>query len=290
MTADRNPWPKLASLDFRALSDCAAKLGESPVWDEDSQMVWWVDIDGCAVLRSDPSGQTHRWPTPEIPGFVVLDRAGLPFVGMESGIFAFCPDTARFDLLVPLPRSGMRFNDACVDGLGRLWAGTIDVTIRQDNGVLYRVTSDGGLHAVAAGFRIINGLAWDEGAARLYVSDSHETVRRIWSLSRDGGARVDFARFGCGDGRPDGAAVDAQGRYWIAGVDGGQLHCFDRDGRRHASQAVPVPKPTKPVFGGPGLSQMFLTSKGGADPAGRLLVCDLPPGVRGQGASRWARV
>ena len=41
-------------------------------------------------------------------------------------------------------------------------------------------------------------------------------------------------------GRPDGAAVDADGCYWICGNDAGQIHRFTPDGRLDRSLSVPV--------------------------------------------------
>ena len=61
-------------------------------------------------------------------------------------------------------------------------------------------------------------------------------------------------------GRPDGAAVDADGCYWICGNDAGLVHRFTPDGRLDRSLAVPVKKPAMCAFGGPQLDTLFVTS------------------------------
>ncbi|WP_170317825.1 SMP-30/gluconolactonase/LRE family protein [Paroceanicella profunda] len=251
---------------FAALTDTRADLGESPVWCPEQDVIWWVDIAGRRLLCTPRAGgATRAWPTPEEPGFVVLTGPGAPAVGMESGVFAFAPASGAFTRIVALDAPGTRFNDATVDAMGRLWAASMDITLRQPLGALYRVRG-AGAERLFGGLSTANGLAADLGRGRLYLSDSHPTVRRVWTLPLTGatpGPRQDFARFEGTDGRPDGAALDAAGNYWIAGVDGGALHVFAPDGGRIARHATPSATPTKPAFCGPRGTTLCLTSKGG---------------------------
>ena len=61
-------------------------------------------------------------------------------------------------------------------------------------------------------------------------------------------------------GRPDGAAADALGRYWSAGVSASRLNIWDRDGALLGSVPIPgCPKPTMPYFGGPDMRSVFVT-------------------------------
>ena len=78
------------------------------------------------------------------------------------------------------------------------------------------------------------------------------------------------------EGRPDGANVDAEGNYWIAGVGGGLLHVFAPDGKHIAQHETLCLAPTKPAFGGPDLDIIFLTSKLG-DAAGGVLAMSHGP-------------
>jgi sugar lactone lactonase YvrE len=86
-------------------------------------------------------------------------------------------------------------------------------------------------------------------------------------------------------GRPDGAAVDADGCYWICGNDAGLVHRFTPDGRLDRSLAVPVKKPAMCAFGGAGLDTLFVTSiRPGGDVSDQPLaggLFALRPGVRG---------
>lgn len=282
---------------FRVASDARAALGESPVWRAEDRTVWWVDIEGRRLLRTGEDGATRAWDAPQAPGFVQLDEAGRPVVGMETGVFDFDEATGRFSRLAPLAASGMRFNDACVDAAGRLWAGTMDLDNARDNGVLYVIGPDGALHAAADGFRTVNGLAWDVGRGRLFVSDSHPSAQTIWTLAAPGEGvdfggveRAEFARLHDLPGRPDGAAMDAEGHYWIAGVGGGELCRYAPDGALAQRLATPVEHPTKPVFTGADLGVMHLTSKRDDGDGGRLVAWGAAAvGVTGAQAYRWRR-
>ena len=86
--------------------------------------------------------------------------------------------------------------------------------------------------------------------------------------------------------RPDGAAVDADGCYWICGNDGGLIHRFTPEGKLDRSLAVPVKKPTMCGFRGVNLDALFVTSirPGGVDLSDQPLaggVFALQPSVCG---------
>lgn len=252
---------------FERLSDERAVLGESPVWDAGGNCIWWVDIDGSKVFRTDAeSGRTTVWPAPEFTGCVAVAAEGDVMVGMESGIFRLDPGSGRFDRLVALELRGIRFNDSTIDRDGNLWAATMDVDNIRPIGTLYRIAPDLTMTEILTGFITPNGLAVDADRGRLYISDSHQTVQSVWSHPLDiatgaVGDRKVFFPMRDQDGRPDGATLDAAGNYWIAGVGGWALYKLDPAGDVLAQVKTPMPTPTKPAFGGPDNSRMFLTSK-----------------------------
>ncbi|MAS44163.1 MAG: hypothetical protein CML46_04500 [Rhodobacteraceae bacterium] len=274
------------------MTETCAELGESPVWRTEDDMIWWVDVEGLRLLRTDARGRTRAWFTPEAPGFVQLDAAGAPLVGMGTGLHRFDEATGAFARLAAMDAPGRRCNDACVDAAGRLWFGTMDVDNLRANGALYVMGADAVPHLVQDAFRTLNGLAWDAARERLFVSDSHARAQTLWTLRlRDDRPplREVFARFDALPGRPDGAAMDADGHCWIAGVGGAELLRFAPDGRIVARVPTPMAQPTKPAFIGPGLGRMVLTSRRGPGGGGRLAAWDAARamGVRGVPAPRW---
>lgn len=216
------------TVKVRQIGPAVAELGESPFWSPEENCVWWVDVTGRQVLRTDvDTGATARWPTPQQIGFIARANGTL-VAGMEQGLFLFEPHAGTFDLVAgtELP-AGMRFNDATVDAAGVLWASTMRVANDRAEGAIHVFADDWRMQRVADGFRTPNGLAFDAGRSRLYFSDSHPTVRRVWHAewheSAGLGASRVFMEFDEADGRPDGASLDAEGGYWIACLEAGTI-------------------------------------------------------------------
>lgn len=274
---------------FEALSNERAELGESPVWSAEEQCVWWVDITGRKLLRTDATtGQTQVWNTPEQIGFCALTAPGKLVVGMETGLFSFDASVGNFDNIYKLETANIRFNDATTDAAGNLWAGTMALENVGPVGTLYRITPNLEVTVIQEGLMIPNGLAVDFDSGRLYFSDSHPDIQTIWVAELDvrSGAvsnKRTFVSLRDFDGRPDGGALDAMGNYWISGVSGGVLHAFSPDATHLAKIQVPVESPTKIAFGGPDFKTIFITSKTDttSEFGGRLVTAT--PGIAGRG-------
>lgn len=238
-----------------------AIIGESPFVSLRAAGVWWVDTPGQRLFLFDTeTGQTEIWTLPEQIGFVV-ELGDQVILGMQSGLFRFDRFSASLSYIPNTgPGAGMRFNDACVDADGKLWAGTMDLEAERPTGCLYRFGRDFVMTEVACGFRRINGLAHDAANARIMVSDSHPDVRTIWTLDvADSGERRVLARMTPDQGRPDGALMDDAGRYWVASLEGGTLFS-PRTGRAEAGEIkLPVRFPTKAALGKDG--RLYITSK-----------------------------
>ncbi|MCB1461310.1 MAG: SMP-30/gluconolactonase/LRE family protein [Nitratireductor sp.] len=268
------------SVELLRQADSRAQLGESPVWDPATDDIWWVDIDSRKLLRTRlGSGSVDIWNTPEIPGFVVLTASERPAIGMQTGIFAFDPATSAFERIVGLDMQGHRFNDATVDAHGRLWTSTMALDARPGSAAIHRVADR--LVRVVGGLAIPNGLAVDLVRGRLFYSDSHPDIQRIWirpvqPVSAMAGEPTLFSTTHVLKGRPDGAALDERGHYWIAGVDGAGLYVFDRHGRLETEIQVPFPAPTKLCFTGTQARALAITSKGIGEDGGYLALADLP--------------
>ncbi len=286
-------------------------VGESPVWDRARQSLWWVDIPGKALwCWNSASGQTRQWATPEQTGCIALASGsdalahGQWIAAMESGVARLTPlDDGRVKsewiARVNHPQTGMRFNDGRCDRQGRLRAGTMvaDMSLAAPSGSLYALDAPGPLRGLEAGYITPNGMAFSPDGRTMYVSDSHPNRQAVWAFDydTDTGTPHDrrlFIDFKPLPGRPDGAAVDADGCYWICGNDAGLVHRFTPDGKLDRSLAVPVKKPAMCAFGGAGLDTLFVTSiRPGGDLTDQPLaggVFALRPGVRGLDEPRCA--
>ena len=186
---------------------------------------------------------------------------------------------------------GMRFNDGRTDRQGRFWSGTMwmDMAAALPIGRLYRYDGGGLSAPLVSGLVTQNGLAWSPDGRTMYLSDSHPTRRRVWAFDYDVDAGVPYNRrlfvdMAAYTGRPDGATMDADGCYWVAGNDGASLLRFAPSGKLDRELALPVAKPSMPCFGGPDLDTLLVTSivqAGSEDDALAGAVLLVRPGVRG---------
>ena len=71
-------------------------------------------------------------------------------------------------------------------------------------------------------------------------------------------------------GRPDGAAVDAEGCYWVAMFEGARLLRLSPSGEILREVRLPVQCPTMPCFGGADLRTLYVTTATENRPAEEL--------------------
>ena len=273
-------------------------VGESPFWHAVEQAWYWVDIPARRIWRLDHATRALRhWTAAEMVACIAPRAGGGLVAGMETGIFALylqndgAVQAQRLAAPVELV-AGMRFNDGRCDRQGRFWAGTMwtDMTAARPVGALYRYAQGAGLSAAIVPELITqNGLAWSPDGRTMYLSDSHPARRIVWAYDYDPATGVPSNRrifadmAGC-TGRPDGAAMDSDGGYWVAGNDGGVVVRFTPEGVLDREVAVPFAKPTMPCFGGPELDTMLVTSirlPGRDDDPWNGAVALVRPGVQG---------
>ncbi|MDE2413458.1 MAG: SMP-30/gluconolactonase/LRE family protein [Comamonadaceae bacterium] len=258
---------KKLEVPIRCAVDCANIVGESPVWSAHEQALYWVDILAPAIHRWHPASNAQQvWRMPAAVGSIGLREAGGLVVALRTGFHLFDPVGETLTLLVhPEPdRPTNRLNDGKAAPDGSFWAGTMDDRPEKEPvGSLYRLGADHRVATMASGFKVSNGLAWSPDGKTLYHSDSRGG--RVWRYAHDtaGGAigpRMDFITYRPEWGRPDGAAVDAEGCYWSCGVSAGRINRFSPAGELIAWIELPVTHPTMPCFGGMDLKMLYVTS------------------------------
>jgi L-arabinonolactonase len=265
----------MATATSRPVGTFRAELGESPVWCAQTGCVWWLDIARSLIVRTDPStGRSESFHLPARPGCIAPAHEGL-IVTLNTGIWLFRLDTP-LEKIAPNPCSGSRMNDGAVDTAGRLWLSTL--AQQGGDGRVHCLTGDRVTPDVVTGLGTPNGIAFSHDGARMYVSDSKAETQGIWVFDYDAATgtpthRRPFFDTAGKTGRPDGATVDAAGRYWFAAVGGGAVVCLNADGTIEHRFRVPASRPTKPVFGGMALDRLYLTTIGaeGEPHAGALL-------------------
>jgi sugar lactone lactonase YvrE len=255
-----------------------ALLGECPVWSELEARLYWVDIEGRAIHRYDPSTNIDdQRVVPGRPGSIALTEAvGRLLVALDDRLvwFDWPSGTCEPWIRLEAEGTGNRLNDGRCDAAGRFWVGSMfdPAAARRFTGRLHRVSPDGGVTTVRSGVGVANGLAFSPDGSTMYFADTpRETV---WAYDYDlttGEATNErvFLDFTHLPGRPDGACVDADGGYWIACVYGWAIIRVTPDGAIDRRIELPVEKPTMPAFGGLDRSILFVTSigRGGSRPS-----------------------
>jgi sugar lactone lactonase YvrE len=255
--------------------DARCEVGESLIWHAASRCLYWVDIPAQTLHTYNIIKQVHQqWNAPEMMGCIALHADGGLIAGMATGVFKvdFIHDTPQFTLLATAPHTApnMRFNDGRTDRQGRLVAGTM--TVNQAVGVgnpsVYQYVK-GELKILLSDFvkpfTTPNGTAFSPDGRTFYLSDSHTSQQRVWAFDYDIDTgtptqRREFIDMNLFPGRPDGAAMDTDGCYWICATDAGMIHRFTPQGKLDYSLTVPVKKPTICTFGGDDLRTLYLAS------------------------------
>jgi sugar lactone lactonase YvrE len=280
--------------------DAKALLGEGPLWDVAEQALYWVDIKRREIHRFDPqNGRDEKWPTPEDVGSLAVRERGGLVAALTSGFHFFEPATAKIaQIAKPEPdRPTNRFNDGKPDRQGRFWAGSMDDRETAPTGALYRLDADLSCTRLVDGVVCSNALCWSPDSRTLYYADSWRRAVWAWDFDADRGTienRRVFVEVPEGEGVPDGATVDAEGFFWLAHWNGWRVTRYDPKGRVDRVVWLPVQCPTCPMFGGPKLDVLYVTSASNkltadqrqAQPlAGGVFAID--PGVRGLPEARF---
>ena len=194
--------------------------------------------------------------------------------------------------------SDNRFNDCKCDPQGRLWAGTMSKTRAPGTAALYRLVPGGEIERVLDGTTISNGLAWSPSGESMYFVDS--TTQRIDAFDFDARTgdvsdRRLHVAIEPDDGLPDGMTVDAEGGIWVCLFGGAAIRRYTPEGKLDTAIPLPTTNPTSPVFAGPDLRTLYITTARhrltpdqlAAEPlAGAVLT--LEPGVQGLPGNRFA--
>lgn len=280
---------------WQALATEPCEVGESPFWHPDEQMLYWVDIPSKKIFRSNVfMGTVDSWamaaPNDLEPGCIAPARSGGLVIALRDGIYRARSWGGPLEKLAAALHNTTtsRFNDGKCDPLGRFWAGTIYEPRDARDAALYCLDSGAGhapaLARIAGGATVGNGLAWSADARTLYWADTTAHVVHAWDWDATAnalGAQRVFCQFplkpagwqpgqpGYG-GRPDGAAVDSQGNYWVAMFEGRRVLKLSPAGEVLAEMATPVQCPTMVCFGGDDLQTLYLTTAHHGRPAAEL--------------------
>jgi sugar lactone lactonase YvrE len=259
-------------LDVEVVADAGAELGESPVWDDSTQRLLWVDIAPGTVHQLDVSSSAdHVLEIGPTIGAVALRRDGGLLLARRNGFAMLERDGTVIDLVDVEPgRAENRMNDGKCDPAGRFWAGSIVLDKNSASAALYRLDADFTTRSVRTGVTVSNGIGWSPDATAMYYIDSLAGGVDVYAYDLPSGeitGRRRFVDIPFEHGEPDGLTVDESGCVWFAIWRAGEVRRYTPTGDLDTIVSVPASRSTSCCFGGSALDTLFITSA----------RCDLTP-------------
>jgi sugar lactone lactonase YvrE len=264
---------------WNTLTTAPSILGESPFWHPQEQMLYWADIAGCKLHRLNPfMGENETWGMPSEPGCFAPAKTGGFIIALRDRVVRAQAWGGELKLLSMIDHdaSTTRSNDGKCDAAGRFWVGTMFEPRTSNNAQL--LCWDGHALQLKQGHAIVaNALAFSPDDKTVYWADTPQHKIWAWDFDVNTSAMTNqrvFKQFaakpagwvsglpqnGNYAGRPDGAAVDAQGNLWVAMFEGKCVLQLSPSGQELQSIEAPVTTCTMPAFGGDDMQTLYLTS------------------------------
>ena len=250
---------------------CRNHLGEGPVWDVETGVLWWLDgtgrrVGNPSIWRLEPrTGRVDHWSLAHDIGALAVRENGKLVLALDQGFYFFDPATGELELiaLVEADQPRSRLNDGKVDRRGRFIAGGMDDKEELPICGLWRLDPDLSVTRVEKGIICTNGPCWSPDDKTFYVADTF--VDEFWAYNYDIDAgtlsnRCVFADTRGVPGVPDGSTVDAEGCLWNAELISGDLTRYDPEGNVERKIGMPVRNITSVMFGGDKLDEIYVTS------------------------------
>ena len=254
--------------NYSIVSDDISILGESPIWDEIYQRLYWVDIE---------SKRLHAWSFLDNKKLEWNFNSRICAISLtknhEELICAFDKFFAFFNIITQkvtklinqtnLPEN-VRFNDGKTDGYGRFWCGTMsESNPTKPEGAIYLLDNNLNIHKIIKGIHISNSITASPDNKHIYYADTFKKKIYKTNLAQDIScirAAEIFVDNTDLKGFPDGSTIDINGYLWNAEWNGGQVVNYDLNGRLINAIKTPMKRPTCCVFGGKNMNILYITS------------------------------
>ncbi|MGA3168365.1 MAG: SMP-30/gluconolactonase/LRE family protein [Terriglobia bacterium] len=261
------------------VADYQNLCGECPVWNHADGTLEWIDCVGLKFFRLHWATRQHSLLKQDLPinGFR-RNRPGGYVITNNEGVWHWDGYERFSRMAAEAEGSKCQLNDCIADARGRLLAGSYFYNPSADYelGKLIRVDTDGKASVLDDGFHLANGLGFSLDGRTLYFTDS--AARRIYAYDYQittGSARNRrvFAQVPKEEGLPDGLAVDRDGFVWSAQWYGSCIVRYDPEGKVERRVPIPAKQVSSLAFGGPELTDIFVTSAGQSE-----IMPIMPPG------------
>src|SRR5690606_26544697 len=200
-------------------------LAEGPLWHKERKSCFWVDIErGVLYEYTWHTKALKTWSFDYKVTMVLPEQGNKVILSLNRSIARFDLEAEELEWLVDLENklTNNRFNDGKCDSRGRIWAGTMDMSIKEGAGALYCIEKNG-LQKKIKNVTISNGLAWSLDNKIFYFIDTPTKKVQAYFFNEDNG-EITFDKttilIPADMGSPDGMTIDEEGMLWIAHYGG----------------------------------------------------------------------
>ena len=238
-----------------------ALVGEGPVWDVESQTLYWIDIQGGRFWNYDPAtGENRLLHEGYNTAGAGRNRQGGLTVATWEGVQLWNSD----DDFVWLHRGEVdgrpiKLNDVIPGPDGSLLGGSAHL----DSCTLFRFNTDGSAEIIDDGLELCNGMGFSPDLKTFYSTDTPKHEIYKWDHNPATGEILNkrvFATIPSEWGMPDGMTVDAEGFVWTAIWYGGMVVRLDPDGKEERRVEFPAAQTSSAMFGGKDLNELYVTT------------------------------
>ncbi|CAH2232262.1 regucalcin-like [Pararge aegeria] len=255
--------------------------GESPVWDTETQSLYFTDVHLQNIHRLDYN--TGKIYTKHI-GYGQVNLVSLVggskrfLIAVRSALYLLdwdLPGDAGLRLLTTVEHGlpDNVINEGKADAEGRFWFGTKGLQtgddVLPDKAAFYSISQEGfrNPRVHLRPVTISNGLTWSLNNSVLYYIDSSTQKIEAFDFDQENGELsgrrtiLDVSTYGYEDAIPDGMTIDSEGHLWVALMFGGSILHIDPDKREIVNgYKLPVSRTTSLCWGGPKLDELFVTT------------------------------
>jgi D-xylonolactonase len=254
------------------LVDLPCETGEGPLWHEDEQVLYWLDIPPGRLYRFDPATGANElaYQHDRAVGGITIQHDGSLLLYGGAGQVVRWRDGAITTIVDEIPdERDTRFNDVIADPAGRVYCGTMPGA--DNRAALYRLDTDGSVSRIYDDIGQANGMGFTADLRTMFLTDTK--FRAIYRMDHDRATgalanRAAIVRTPRDNGAPDGMAIDAEDTIWSARWGGWALFRYNAAGELRAKVPMPVKNVSSITFGGPDHRTAFITTATGGEPRG----------------------
>eukprot|EP01084_Bolivina_argentea_P028042 52155_1 len=264
--------------------NCHNTLGECPIWDYRTNMLYWIDIEDALFFVFDPKTDYFRqYKLPERVGcFALTKDPEIQLFAFENGPMFYNPFNSKQigDRLFNLNHPEERANDGRCDTFGRFVFGGSHNDYTQQISSLYRINNDLSYDILLnQSFCTANSICFSNQGDRMYFSD---TSGHNSEFGGDGIPKILQYDYYKDNKYPDnskifseikdkndlnlnvaydGSIVDADDYVWNAQLRGSKMVRLNpKNGTVDAIVNISEPYTTCAAFGGENLDTLYITT------------------------------